>query len=122
MATVRKSTTQSTSPREVYATPDRRVVVVRFGPQDYGLLTDGSLNSCYTSQAVAEVQGGVWLHEQADAVCVEDADAAAFCAEWDQAVLNERVELERYATEWDQRIATARFARRSYALGMEPTQ
>jgi len=55
--------------RTVYRSPDGRVEVQRTG-REYDLFLDGEYVGCFASQAAAETEAGVWLHEQAERLSV----------------------------------------------------
>lgn len=81
MATKRNCTTRKQPvEREVYRSPEGRVVVTREGTFHH-LYLDGVYNSTHDYQFQAEHEGGVWLNEQAEQLAVEDADKVATIAE-----------------------------------------
>lgn len=81
MATKRNCTTRKQPvEREVYRSPEGRVVVTREGTFHH-LYLDGFYSGTHDYQFQAVHEGGVWLNEQAEALAVEEADKVATIAE-----------------------------------------
>src|SRR5215471_5441802 len=66
-----------TPPRIVYQTPCGRVRVERDGPKDYSLYLDSIYARSFDRSWDAEHEGGMWLHEQAEALTAQLADEQA---------------------------------------------
>ena len=63
-----KTARTAAEPREVYASPDRRVVVYRNGPCDFTTFCDGEPEFFARRQNEAEHAGGMWLAEQVEQI------------------------------------------------------
>jgi hypothetical protein len=77
MSFMTAKTHSTTAPRVVYQSPCARVKVMRDGPKDFSLYLDGVYSRSFERSWDAEHEGGMWLHEQAEALALQLRDEEA---------------------------------------------